>query len=94
MYVSLHSGQFIAYEPDRASFLTLCWIISPLQELEEWLKSDESESAGWPKEGADGETIGHESGKKIVEILRENPSKVRSHGRSARSVKANWRVVL
>ncbi|KAI5453007.1 hypothetical protein NCC49_006538 [Naganishia albida] len=44
-------------------------------ELEEWLKSDESESAGWPKEGADGETIGHESGKKIVEILRENPSK-------------------
>jgi hypothetical protein len=47
-----------------------------LQELEEWLKSDESESAGWPKENADGETIGHESGKKIVEILRENPDKV------------------
>ncbi|KAJ9098186.1 hypothetical protein QFC21_004515 [Naganishia friedmannii] len=44
-------------------------------ELESWLKSDESESAGWPKEGGDGETIGHESGKRIVEILRENPDK-------------------
>ncbi|GHJ84987.1 hypothetical protein NliqN6_1389 [Naganishia liquefaciens] len=44
-------------------------------ELEEWLKSDESESAGWPKEGADGETVGHDSGKKITEILRSNPNK-------------------
>ncbi|KAJ9114180.1 hypothetical protein QFC20_001696 [Naganishia adeliensis] len=44
-------------------------------ELEEWLKSDESEFAGWPKENADGETIGHESGKRIVEILRDNPTK-------------------
>ncbi|KAJ9110308.1 hypothetical protein QFC19_001711 [Naganishia cerealis] len=49
------------------------------QELESWLKSDESESAGWPKEGGEGETIAHESGKKIVEILRENPDKAKAN---------------
>lgn len=44
-------------------------------ELEKWLKSDDSNSAGWPKETEDGETIGHDSGRKIVEILKENPEK-------------------
>jgi len=29
------------------------------EELEEWLKSEESEGSGWTKEG-EGETIGHE----------------------------------
>jgi len=29
------------------------------EELEEWLKSEESEGSGWTKEGG-GETIGHE----------------------------------
>jgi hypothetical protein len=44
-------------------------------ELEKWLKSDDSQSAGWPKEDADGETVGHDSGKKIVDILQANPGK-------------------
>lgn len=44
-------------------------------ELEKWLKSDDSESAGWPKENEDGETVGHDSGRKIVEILKANPKK-------------------
>ncbi|KAK2005962.1 hypothetical protein LZ32DRAFT_117231 [Colletotrichum eremochloae] len=46
-------------------------------ELESWLKSDDSNSAGWPKDDAegDGETVGHDSGRKIVEILRANPDK-------------------
>lgn len=44
-------------------------------ELEEWLKSDDSNSAGWPKEDENGETVGHDSGRKIVEILKENPKK-------------------
>jgi hypothetical protein len=46
-------------------------------ELEGWLKSDDSNSAGWPKESgeAEGETVGHDSGRKIVEILRANPQK-------------------
>lgn len=44
-------------------------------ELEKWLKSDDSNSAGWPKETEDGETVGHDSGRKIVEILKENPEK-------------------
>ncbi|KPM38853.1 hypothetical protein AK830_g7690 [Neonectria ditissima] len=44
-------------------------------ELEEWLKSDDSNSAGWPKEDNNGETVGHDSGRKIVEILKSNPSK-------------------
>ncbi|KAJ6441085.1 DNA-binding protein [Purpureocillium lavendulum] len=47
------------------------------QELEKWLKSDDSQSAGWPKDGgdADGESVGHDSGRKIVEILESNPDK-------------------
>ncbi|KAK0384504.1 hypothetical protein NLU13_8590 [Sarocladium strictum] len=44
-------------------------------ELEKWLKSDDSQSAGWPKENADGESVGHDSGRKIVEILKANPKK-------------------
>lgn len=44
-------------------------------ELEKWLKSDDSNSAGWPKETEGGETVGHDSGRKIVEILNDNPKK-------------------
>ncbi|TLS30470.1 hypothetical protein PpBr36_02691 [Pyricularia pennisetigena] len=47
-------------------------------DLESWLKSDDSNSAGWPKHGGDdknGETVGHDSGRKIVEILKANPDK-------------------
>lgn len=44
-------------------------------DLEKWLKSDDSNSAGWPKETEDGETVGHDSGRKIVEILNDNPDK-------------------
>ncbi|CAH0037906.1 unnamed protein product [Clonostachys solani] len=44
-------------------------------ELEKWLKSGDSNSAGWPKEDSSGESIGHDSGRKIVEILRANPKK-------------------
>ncbi|OHW98221.1 DNA-binding protein [Colletotrichum incanum] len=47
------------------------------EELESWLKSNDSNSAGWPKDDAegDGETVGHDSGRKIVEILQANPEK-------------------
>ncbi|KAF6795815.1 hypothetical protein CSOJ01_13383 [Colletotrichum sojae] len=47
------------------------------EELESWLKSGDSNSAGWPKDDAesDGETVGHDSGRNIVEILKENPEK-------------------
>ena len=45
------------------------------EELEAWLKSDDSNSAGWPKENGNGETVGHDSGRKIVEILKANPQK-------------------
>ncbi|KAM0328742.1 hypothetical protein ACHAQA_005155 [Verticillium albo-atrum] len=46
-------------------------------DLEAWLKSDDANSAGWPKDDADGdgETVGHDSGRKIVEILKANPEK-------------------
>lgn len=37
-------------------------------ELEKWLKSDESKDVGEKKDG--GESTGHESGRRIVEILR------------------------
>jgi hypothetical protein len=42
-------------------------------ELEKWLKEDDSTSAGWG--GESGETVGHESGRKIVDILKRNPKK-------------------
>ena len=44
-------------------------------ELEAWLKSDDSRSAGWPKRDNSGESVGHDSGRKIVEILKSNPKK-------------------
>ncbi|MGY6651845.1 DUF3140 domain-containing protein [Amycolatopsis sp. TRM77291] len=37
-------------------------------ELEKWLKTDESRQAGQHKNG--GESVGHESGRRIVTILR------------------------
>ncbi|KAI0182028.1 hypothetical protein GGR52DRAFT_568233 [Hypoxylon sp. FL1284] len=44
-------------------------------DLETWLKEGSSESAGWSKDDGSGETIGHESGRKIIEILKKNPGK-------------------
>ncbi|KAL2056156.1 hypothetical protein ABVK25_003799 [Lepraria finkii] len=44
-------------------------------ELEEWLKQEQSESSGWEKGDGSGETVGHESGRKIIEILKKNPRK-------------------
>ena len=40
------------------------------KELEEWLQTDESKSVGQ----GEGESKGHESGRKIVEILGKNKS--------------------
>lgn len=39
------------------------------KELEEWLKTDESRSVGWKQNG--GESVGHESGRRIVRLLRK-----------------------
>ncbi|KAE8444134.1 hypothetical protein EG329_000822 [Mollisiaceae sp. DMI_Dod_QoI] len=44
-------------------------------ELSQWLKSPDSTSSGWSKDDGSGETIGHDSGRKIVEILNKNPEK-------------------
>ncbi|CBQ69468.1 conserved hypothetical protein [Sporisorium reilianum SRZ2] len=43
-------------------------------DLEKWLKSDDSTSSGWTN-GDSGETVGHQSGTKIVDILKRNPDK-------------------
>lgn len=40
-------------------------------ELDSWLKSEESISSGWKNNPDDSETIGHGSGKKIVEMLKK-----------------------
>ncbi|WMJ71637.1 DUF3140 domain-containing protein [Cytophagaceae bacterium ABcell3] len=37
-------------------------------EIENWLKTEESKQVGW--NSGDGESIGHKSGKRIVEIRR------------------------
>ncbi|KAK5124113.1 hypothetical protein LTR85_001816 [Meristemomyces frigidus] len=44
-------------------------------ELQEWLGSEESAGSGWSKDDGSGETIGHESGRKIIQILEKNPKK-------------------
>jgi hypothetical protein len=44
-------------------------------ELEKWLKSNDSEGAGWSKDDGSGESVGHDSGRQIVEILKSNPNK-------------------
>ncbi|RPB19827.1 hypothetical protein L211DRAFT_852819 [Terfezia boudieri ATCC MYA-4762] len=46
-----------------------------LDELKEWLTSESSLRAGWPKHDDSGETIGHGSGRHIVEILSKNPTR-------------------
>ncbi|KAF5862578.1 hypothetical protein ETB97_011482 [Aspergillus alliaceus] len=46
-------------------------------ELHDWLKDEQSQSSGWT--GSSGETIGHQSGRKIVSILEHNPSKDPEH---------------
>ncbi|SGY60971.1 BQ5605_C007g04509 [Microbotryum silenes-dioicae] len=44
------------------------------EELEEWLETDESKGSGWTgDDGAGGESVGHDSGRKIVKILRSDP---------------------
>ncbi|KAJ9651926.1 hypothetical protein H2198_008822 [Neophaeococcomyces mojaviensis] len=45
------------------------------EELEKWLKGSASKDTGWSKSDGSGESIGHESGRKIVEILKKNPKK-------------------
>ncbi|PLB50028.1 hypothetical protein P170DRAFT_508280 [Aspergillus steynii IBT 23096] len=42
-------------------------------ELRDWLKQEQSQESGWTNDS--GETVGHESGRKIVNILEHNPSK-------------------
>jgi len=39
-------------------------------ELEKWLETEESPSVGWHNDG-EGEAIGHQSGRRIVEIKRK-----------------------
>ena len=41
------------------------------EELEEWLRTEESSKVGWRgKDGSSSESIGHASGRRIVTILR------------------------
>ncbi|KAI9662286.1 MAG: hypothetical protein M1821_008453 [Bathelium mastoideum] len=44
-------------------------------ELQEWLGQEESAGSGWSKDDGSGETVGHESGRKIIAILEKNPKK-------------------
>ena len=44
-------------------------------ELKDWLSSSSSTESGWSKSDGSSETVGHESGRKIIEILERNPKK-------------------
>ncbi|KAI7550573.1 hypothetical protein D0864_09902 [Hortaea werneckii] len=44
-------------------------------ELKDWLQQSSSEEAGWRKDDGSGESVGHESGRKIIAILEKNPKK-------------------
>ena len=56
--------------------LPLLIITNYPQELETFLKTEGSETTGFTKSDGSGESIGHESGRKIVDILKRNPDKV------------------
>ncbi|KAI9751448.1 MAG: hypothetical protein M4579_006058 [Chaenotheca gracillima] len=45
------------------------------EELESWLQGEASQESGWSKDDGSGESIGHDSGRQIIQILRKNPSK-------------------
>ncbi|GAA5916381.1 hypothetical protein JCM8208_003418 [Rhodotorula glutinis] len=50
------------------------------EELKEWLETEDSQSSGWSKDnsgkvGEGEESVGHESGRKIIDILERNPKK-------------------
>ncbi|MEV1145475.1 DUF3140 domain-containing protein [Micromonospora sp. NPDC049799] len=40
------------------------------RELSTWLETDESKHVGWRKGTKGGESVGHESGRKIIDLLR------------------------
>lgn len=42
-------------------------------ELERWLQTGESKSVGWTHEG-DHESVGHQSGRRIIELTRKRSS--------------------
>lgn len=44
-----------------------------LDELTKWIDSPESQESGWTGGSGSGETVGHESGRKIIEILKVAP---------------------
>ncbi|GAA6006627.1 DUF3140 domain-containing protein [Rhodotorula paludigena] len=49
-------------------------------ELREWLETEDSQSSGWSKDNSGKvesgqESVGHESGRKIIDILERNPDK-------------------
>ena len=43
-------------------------------ELKAWLKTEDSTSAGWTNGDGGGESVGHDSGRHIVEILETKES--------------------
>lgn len=45
-------------------------------ELHDWLETvDSKHNCGYQKNEGNGETVGHESGRRIIEILKKNPDK-------------------
>ncbi len=45
------------------------------KELEDWLATDESQGVGWGKDDG-GESVGHESGRRIVAIKRKKQAEL------------------
>ncbi|ORY83238.1 hypothetical protein BCR37DRAFT_336964, partial [Protomyces lactucae-debilis] len=46
------------------------------EDLKAWLETEDSKSAGWTGSSGDsGETVGHDSGNKIIKILESNPDR-------------------
>lgn len=58
-------------DPDRAYAEFHNVVNMSVDELDDWLDRPESKRAGWEKDD-DGETIGHESGRKIKAILQKD----------------------
>jgi hypothetical protein len=48
----------------------------PPAKLRRWLESEESKAVGWKEDSGSGESIGHRSGRRIIEIRGKRKSEL------------------
>ena len=60
-------------DPDKAIADFKAAVNMTARQLEDWLETDESKEVGY-KDGGEGESVGHHSGRRIIAILGKKPA--------------------